>query len=138
MIIFLKAGTPETAALKGTKWVLVILAIILAKVVFPEPGGPQRIIDWSLSSSIALRKGFPGPIIFSCPKKSSNFSGLILSARGALLNLFFSKLSKSSIKNYLNHILFNFIIFPSILEILFKESIEYIVSSIELKKRKKR
>ena len=39
-----------------------MLAMILASVVFPVPGGPQKMIDPASSRSIETRSGFPGPI----------------------------------------------------------------------------
>ena len=41
---------------------LVSLAIILANVVLPTPGGPQKIIDDTLSLSIIFLNSLPSPI----------------------------------------------------------------------------
>jgi hypothetical protein len=51
---------PESTALNEMKCALVALAIRRASVVLPVPGGPQRMIDWSRSWSIACRSGRPG------------------------------------------------------------------------------
>src|ERR1700733_1391891 len=59
--------------------------MIFASVVFPVPGGPQKIIDVESSFSMASRNGFPGPSRCSCPTNSSSVRGRILSASGACL-----------------------------------------------------
>ena len=56
---------PEATAFKRSKLLLVILAIILASVVLPVPGGPYNIIEGILSSSIMRRKKRPLPRICS-------------------------------------------------------------------------
>ena len=43
-------------ALNGIKGALTVFAIILAMVVLPTPGGPQRIMDGIPPDSMALRK----------------------------------------------------------------------------------
>src|SRR5438477_372680 len=43
-----------------TNSLLVALAISMASVVLPVPGGPHRITDDSRSASIRLRSGLPG------------------------------------------------------------------------------
>jgi len=65
-----------------------VLAIILAKVVFPDPGGPQKISD---GKKIFLLDGVRSlPIIpslptkFFCPTKSFKVLGRIISGRGIL------------------------------------------------------
>ena len=50
---------PRTAE-NGTKTDLVRAAMTLPSVVFPTPGGPQRIIDGTRSLSIAFARSFPG------------------------------------------------------------------------------
>jgi hypothetical protein len=57
--------TPDVTAENGTKRAFELLAIRRAMVVFPVPGGPQRIMDPTRSSSIAFLSGVPGPRIFS-------------------------------------------------------------------------
>jgi hypothetical protein len=54
-------GTPSVTALNGTKTRSVELATRWASVVFPDPGGPQKIIDPGVPRSIASRRGLPGP-----------------------------------------------------------------------------
>lgn len=58
------------------------MAIILASVVFPVPGGPHKSIEKTWSSSIARRRIFPGPSRAFWPTKPSRPRGLIRSARG--------------------------------------------------------
>ncbi len=65
------------------KLACVLFAMIFASVVFPVPGGPQKIIEVGSSLSIATRSGFPGANKCSCPTNSSNVRGRILSASGA-------------------------------------------------------
>ncbi len=73
---------PESTALNGMKSLAVIRAMIRARVVFPEPGGPQRISDVSSSFSICTRSGLPGPTRCSWPRNSSSVCGRIRSASG--------------------------------------------------------
>ena len=77
----LSPGTPALAC--------VVSAMILASVVLPTPGGPQRIMEpdpesSSLSRSICTRNGLPGPSRCSCPLYSSRVRGRIRSAKGAV------------------------------------------------------
>jgi len=37
--------TPERTALKARNWAPVVEAMIMAKVVLPDPGGPHKIIE---------------------------------------------------------------------------------------------
>jgi hypothetical protein len=53
--------TPERTAEKLTNFDFVSLARIRANVVLPEPGGPQKIIENSLSDSIARLSRDPSP-----------------------------------------------------------------------------
>ena len=53
---------PLVTAEKFMKDALVFLAITLAKVVFPTPGGPQKIIEGIRSFSMIFLKTFPSPI----------------------------------------------------------------------------
>ena len=52
---------PLVTAEKVMKFAFVLLAIICASVVFPTPGGPQKIIDGTLSDSISLLRILPSP-----------------------------------------------------------------------------
>ena len=71
---------------------LVSLATILARVVFPDPGGPQKTIDgkkpdWAREFVFleALIKFLIIPLFPTrclCPTNSDNFLGLSLSAKG--------------------------------------------------------
>ena len=45
---------PEATAEKDINLLFVFLAIILASVVLPQPGGPQKIMENNLSPSIIL------------------------------------------------------------------------------------
>ena len=58
-------------------------ATIRAMVVFPVPGGPNRIIDGDRSSSIARRSADPGPSTCCCPTRSSRVDGRSRTASGA-------------------------------------------------------
>jgi hypothetical protein len=60
-MIFLSSATPDATAEIATKRDWVRFAPIAASVVFPVPGGPQRIIDGSCPASIALRSTRPLP-----------------------------------------------------------------------------
>jgi len=57
----------------------------MARVVLPDPGGPQRIMEGRRSVTMAWRRTFPCPRRCSCPTNSSRVQGLIRSARGASL-----------------------------------------------------
>ena len=74
--------TPELIALRLKKGLFCWLAIILARVVFPTPGGPHRMNEASFPDSIIFRRTLPSATRCSCPTKSSRFMGLIRSARG--------------------------------------------------------
>src|SRR5665213_1489075 len=75
-------GTPSVTAEKGTNSESVYCAISRPRVVFPVPGGPQKIIDPTFPCSIALRKGLPAPSSCSCPMNSASESGRIRAASG--------------------------------------------------------
>ena len=51
--------TPDNTAEIDSKWASAESAIILAKVVFPTPGGPHRIIECGIPLVIASFKGLP-------------------------------------------------------------------------------
>ncbi len=57
-------------------------AMILASVVLPTPGGPQKISEPVSSRSICTRSGLPGPRMCSCPTNSSSVRGRMRSASG--------------------------------------------------------
>ncbi len=73
---------PESTALKEMKSVLVRRAIKRARVVLPQPGGPQKSMEPILSDSICMRSGLPGPRSFSWPMNSSSVRGRMRSASG--------------------------------------------------------
>ena len=60
----------------------VMLAMILASVVLPVPGGPQKMSEPVSSRSICVRRGLPGPIRCSWPANSSSVRGRMRSASG--------------------------------------------------------
>ena len=62
----------------------VTCAMILASVVLPTPGGPQKIMEVESSDSIATRSGLPGPRRCSCPVYSASRRGRMRSASGAV------------------------------------------------------
>src|SRR6266851_5360408 len=74
---------PESTAENSMKLACVRCAMIFASVVFPVPGGPQKIIETASSLSMASRSGLPGASRCSCPTYSSSVRGRILSASGA-------------------------------------------------------
>lgn len=77
--------------------------IISASVVFPVPGGPQKISDFKVSFSIIFRMVPFSPVRCSCPKTSSKVLGLNFSASGIfwfkVASLVF-KVKKSQISNF--------------------------------------
>ena len=75
---------PDSTALNDTNRAFVVSPMILARVVFPVPGGPHKMIDCDRSRSMASRSGRPGPTRSSCPTSSSNVRGRMRSARGAV------------------------------------------------------
>ena len=79
---------PLVTALKLMNSDFVFPAMILARVVFPTPGGPQKIMDEIWSLSISCRRIFPFPTRCSCPAKSSSESGRSLLASGVIALLF--------------------------------------------------
>ena len=52
---------PLMTAENSMKLAWVVSAMILASVVLPTPGGPQKIIELGSSRSICTRSGLPGP-----------------------------------------------------------------------------
>ena len=71
--LFLPAETADSSYTKASEF----FKYIFANVVFPDPGGPQRINDVALPFSIISLNGFPSPTKCSCPTKSLRSSGLI-------------------------------------------------------------
>ena len=71
------------ALTKGTNRQEIRSAMIRASVVFPEPGGPQKISDGTRPSSIARRRNPLAPTRSSCPTISSSVEGRTRSASGA-------------------------------------------------------
>ena len=88
--------TPESTAEKVAKLDFVSPAMMRARVVFPEPGGPQKIMEKTWSSSIALRSSPPFSRMWDWPTYSSSVSGRIRSARGRAL---FIRSSEESIRS---------------------------------------
>src|SRR3954453_7022132 len=68
---------------KVTNRARVLLAMIRASVVLPEPGGPQKIIEGMRSLSMAVRRNRPSPRSSSRPTTSSSVRGRRRSGRGA-------------------------------------------------------
>src|SRR5881628_3081457 len=54
-----------------------------ANVVFPEPGGPQKMHDPTSPRRISSPSALPGPSRCSWPRKSSSVVGLIRAASGS-------------------------------------------------------
>src|SRR5512134_2962605 len=57
--------------------------MIRASVVFPDPGGPQKMSEGSGRAESTEERNFPSPRISSCPTNSESDLGRIRSARGA-------------------------------------------------------
>src|SRR6266571_9168799 len=53
-----------------------------ARVVFPLPAGPHRMIEGSRPASASTVSGLPGPIRWRCPATSSKERGRIRAASG--------------------------------------------------------
>src|SRR6185503_6353789 len=85
LMISRNSDTPLVTAENDTKCALVEREMRWARVVLPQPGGPQRITEERRSASIAFRSGRPLPTISSWPVKSSKEWGRIRSASGALV-----------------------------------------------------
>ena len=75
-------GTPSVTDENGTNSRSVYSAMRNASVVFPEPGGPQKIIDPTLPFSMASRSVLPGASRCSCPTNSSSVRGRMRAASG--------------------------------------------------------
>ena len=85
---------------------LVIFAMILARVVLPTPGGPQKIMELASSRSIWTRRGLPGPMRCSWPTNSSSVRGRMRSASGRVRSVelvAFGMASKSPMRNSFHH-----------------------------------
>src|ERR1700679_1047926 len=74
---------PESTAENSMKVAEVTLAMILANVVLPTPGGPQKMRLAASSFSICRRSGLPGARRWVWPKNSSRVRGRMRSASGA-------------------------------------------------------
>src|SRR6478672_3120491 len=83
LMISRNSDTPLVTAENDTKCALVEREMRWARVVLPQPGGPQRITEERRSASIAFRSGRPLPTISSWPVRSSKDWGRIRSASGA-------------------------------------------------------
>lgn len=73
---------PTIVALSSLKIALVRLAISRAKVVFPQPGGPHKIMLPVAPFSTRVESKELGPVRCTWPTKSSRVFGLSLSASG--------------------------------------------------------
>jgi len=74
--------TPADTADIWTKAAFVAPASSRARVVFPVPGGPQRMSEGRAPPSTARRSRRPGPVRCSWPTSSSREAGRIRSASG--------------------------------------------------------
>ncbi len=79
---FLRSATPVKIALIWTKARSVASARSRAIVVFPTPGGPQKMIEPSAPSASIRPSGPSGPRRCSCPTTSSSRRGRCRSASG--------------------------------------------------------
>ena len=78
-----RSATPAVTAETGSKWERVRPAMRLARVVLPEPGGPQSSSEGIWSASMARRRTRPGPTTWPWPTNSSKERGRMRAARGA-------------------------------------------------------
>ena len=76
---------PLVTAEKLMKLALVVLAMTLARVVLPTPGGPQKIMEGMRSDSTIRLKTLPSPIRCCWPMISSRLCGLSLAASGSFI-----------------------------------------------------
>src|SRR5271170_4653223 len=74
--------TPASTAERAMKSALNAAAISRARVVLPEPGGPQRIIECSLPDANATASGLPTASRWRCPTTASIVVGRNRSASG--------------------------------------------------------
>ena len=74
---------PVDVAEKVTKRARVVRAMIRASVVFPDPGGPQKIMEGMRSFSMAFRRNRPGARMSWSPTISSSDCGRNRSGSGA-------------------------------------------------------
>ena len=77
------SATLLSTPLNLSNFAFVIAAMIWASVVFPVPGGPEKMTDGNRSASIARRRSLPGARMCSCPTNSSSERGRIRLASGA-------------------------------------------------------
>jgi len=82
-ITSLTSFTPEFMALNEKNGLSWVCEIIKDSVVFPTPGGPQKIMLGMFPLSIALRSTAPSPTKCFWPVYSSSVFGRILSANGS-------------------------------------------------------
>ena len=79
-----KASAGVATILSGTMLLLGAYGMMrISLVVFPVPGGPQRMSDIGASPSTSLRSGVPGPSRWRWPSTSSRVRGRIRTASGA-------------------------------------------------------
>ena len=92
--------TPDVTAERVKKGRSSCEATILARVVLPTPGGPQRMNEGTFPVSKNLRKTPFGPTRCSCPMYSSRERGRRRSARGILgmaLRIYGVKIGKNRV-----------------------------------------
>ena len=77
------SATPPSTALKATNVARVDAAITCASVVFPAPGGPQRMTLGRRSAAIARARGPFAQMSSRCPTTSASELGRMRSASGA-------------------------------------------------------
>ena len=77
--------TPLLMALSVWNGRCSVWLIIMARVVLPMPGGPQKIMLGICPLSINVRRTAPGPIRCCCPIYSSRVLGRSISANGTII-----------------------------------------------------
>lgn len=90
---FFRSAMPLVTAERAVKWEEVLRAMRRARVVFPLPGGPQKMRLWSWFFSVRWRRRPSDWVRRSWPKTSVHWVGRRRSARGADCCLMGSKRS---------------------------------------------
>src|SRR5690606_38606562 len=83
-IISLTSLTPALIALRLKKGRSKLFAIMFESVVFPDPGGPQNIMEGILPELMICLRTPPSPARCFCPARDPMSEGRILSDNGVL------------------------------------------------------
>ena len=83
--VWRSSATPANTAESATNSAPQASATRRASVVFPQPGGPHKIIEYGRPAASARDNTLPGPQTCACPSTSANTRGRMRSAKGAKL-----------------------------------------------------